>query len=419
MDATVTGSERSSYGQVFANRQFRLLFTVSTLAVAADSLRIVTLSVLIYALTGSSFLSAVAFGVVFLPQVIGSTFFGALADRLPPRRLILTGFALESVTGLFLGLTHLPALVMLGLVAMNTAVIGAFAGGKIRILARELQGDAFVLGRSVLNLASSGAQLIGLAAAGAAVTVLGPRHALLVSAGAHIVSTAIAWMLKKDPQEDHIRDASASLVKDSLAGNRALLRMPEVRRNMLGQWLPPTFIAGAEGLIVAFAIHSGYGPKAPGLLLAGIPIGMIVGDVVVGRFMQPALRERLVPHLVALMGLPLVIFAFHPNLVVAMVAVFASGFGCASTLGMQRRFVDAVPPAYRGQAFSLLGTGMMTVQGLGAMLGGVASELMGIGNTMALAGVITGGGVAWWLRTALPRGETMPTSSTELVGGVA
>ena len=393
-----TDATRSSYGEVIANGQFRVVFTASTLAIAADTLRIVALSILVYSLTGSAFLSALAFGIIFLPQVVGSTFFGALADRFPARRLIVSGYAMEAVTGLVIGFAHLPIGVMLAMVAVNAAIIAAFAGSRARILVRILDGDAYVLARSMLSLGGSAAQLVGLGAAGAMVGLLGPRHALLVSAAGHVISALSCWLwLSRDPDPEPTRDQQRSVVRESLAGNKLLLGIPSVRRSMLSQWLPPTFIAGSESLIVAFALRHGYGTQAPGILLAGYPVGMILGDLVVGRCLTPQWRERLVPLLVAFMGIPLLVFAFHPSFVVAAVAIVVSGAGCASALGQQRHFVEAVPPAYRGQAFGLLGTGMMTVQGLGAILAGAASAVLDVGVTMAAFGALTGIGVATWL----------------------
>ncbi|MFF7634821.1 hypothetical protein ACFZB9_16925 [Kitasatospora sp. NPDC008050] len=95
MTATATaptaGEPRATYREVLARPLFRLLFVARTLAVVADSLRITTLSVLIYATTGSPLLGALAFGVGFAPQLLGTLLLGALADRGRPRPLIIAG----------------------------------------------------------------------------------------------------------------------------------------------------------------------------------------------------------------------------------------------------------------------------------------------------------------------------------------
>jgi predicted MFS family arabinose efflux permease len=344
---------RTSYREVLAEPRFRLLFLTRSLAITADTLRIVALSVLIFASTGSVLLSAVTYGIGFLPQIVGVALFGTLADRIRPRRLIATGYALEAVTAAVLGLTHLPVGASLGIVAVVACLTPVFGGAANRVVAEVLTGDAYVLGRSLSSMASSGAQLLGLAGGGVAVAVLGARHALLAGAGCHLVAAAAVRLRLPDlPLPDGARPGAT--VRHSMAGNRRLLADPRVRLLLLAQWLPPAFATGAESLIVSYSGVRGFPASAPGLLLACLPIGMLAGDFVVGRFVHPGARERLVVPLAAVLGLPLVAVATDPPLVVTAALLAVSGTGFAYGLGIQRRFLDVVPPAGRGQAFGLL-----------------------------------------------------------------
>lgn len=148
---------------MLAEPRFRLLFSTRTVAITADSLRITTFSVLVFASTGSALLSAVAFGIGFLLQLFGSLLLGSLADRLPPRALIVGGYALECAAALLLALVRMPIAASLGVVALVALATPVFSGASSRLVAQWLQGDAYVLGRSLNNIAASGAQLFGLA----------------------------------------------------------------------------------------------------------------------------------------------------------------------------------------------------------------------------------------------------------------
>jgi len=108
--------------------------------------------------------------------------------------------------------------------------------------------------------------------------------------------------------------------------------------------------------------------------------------VVVGRFCAPPVRERLVLPLAALLGAPLIAFAFRPPLVAAGVLLFVSGAGYAYPLGLQRAFLDAVPERLRGQGFGLASTGLMGGQGLLPSVVGAAAAVLGPGAAMAAAG---------------------------------
>jgi len=382
--------QRATYGQVLADPIYRLLFLTRGLAIAADSLRILALSVLIYAATSSPLLGALAFGAGFLPQLFGSALFGAVADRVRPRRIIVLGYAVECATAVLLATLRLPVGVSLGVVAAVACFMPVFGGASARVVAETLKGDAYVLGRSLSTMSASAAQLVGLAGGGLAIAALGsPQRALLVSAALH-ATAALAVRLRLPNLAAVPRSgdagASSSVLRHSWHGNRALLADRRVRRLLLAQWLPPAFSVGAEGLIVAYAAERGFVAGAAGFLMACLPVGMFAGDLIVGRFAAPRTRERLVVPLVALLGLPLVALGFAVPLPAALGLLLLSGAGFAYTLGLQRAFLDALPEAMRGQGFGLLSSGLMTAQGLGPAVFGALALVTGVPAAMALAG---------------------------------
>ncbi|WP_370414571.1 MFS transporter [Streptomyces fradiae] len=394
------GNRRATYREVLAEPRFRLLFSTRTVAITAGALRITTFSVLVFASTGSPLLSALAFGIGFLPQLFGSLLLGSLADRLPPRALIAGGYALEGAAALLLALVRMPVAASLGVVALVALATPVFGGASGRLVAQWLEGDAYVLGRSLNNIAGSGAQLLGLALGGAAVAVLGPRRALAVSAVLYL-GCALAVRLRLPRLQPGEFGGSGpgdgGAVRASLRGAGLLLRGRPVRRLMLAQWLPPAFVAGAEGLIVAYAGARGFAPGWYAVLMACLPVGMLVGDLLVGRLLRPPTRERLVVPLIALMGLPLVGFAAEPGVGVSSCLLLLCGFGFAYGLGLQRPFLDALPPDGQGQAFGLLGSGGMTLQGVGPACFGVVAAGVGTGGAIALAGGATALAAGWIL----------------------
>ncbi|MFI1186943.1 MFS transporter [Streptomyces californicus] len=417
------GNHHATYREVLADPRFRLLFATRTVAITADALRITTFSVLVFSATGSALLSAVAFGVGFAPQLFGSLLLGSLADRLPPRALITGGYAVTCAAALLLALVRMPVAACLGVVALVALATPVFHGASSRLVAQTLKGDAYVLGRSLNNIAASGAQLSGLALGGGVVAVLGPRRALAVSAALYL-GCALAVRIglpRPGPAEFDDTPGGAGNAKESvrasLHGAGLLLRGRTVRRLMLAQWLPCAFAAGAEGLIVAYAGERHFAPGWYAVLMGCLPVGMLFGDLLVGRLLRPLTRERLVAPLIALMGLPLVGFAAEPAEGVSSGLLLLCGFGFAYGLGLQRPFLDALPPSGRGQAFGLLGSGSMTLQGVGPVCFGAVSAGVGTGGAIALAGgaaVLTAG----WLHIWRPPGSSRPAGSAGPEGGV-
>jgi predicted MFS family arabinose efflux permease len=251
------------------------------------------------------------------------------------------------------------------------------------------------------------AQLLGLAGAGIAVAALDGSRALLVAALGHLVASAWVHFGMDDlPAPPRTGATSESTVRRSWTGNLALVRNRPVRVLMLAMWLPPAFLTGADALLVPYSAERGFPAGTAGWLLAGVPAGMLIGNVVVGRLVSPAARDRLVPALVALMGVPCLVFPAALPWPVIGAAMIVAGFGFTFSLAVQRRFRDAIPPDRRGQAFSLLSTGLMTAQGLCPALAGLVAESVPTADVVAGLGVLT-------LLTALVLHFTLPGTDRE------
>lgn len=386
-------TEKATFRQVLAIPIYRTVFLTRAVAIGADTLRTVALSVLVFTATGSALLGAMTFGISFLPQVVGGLMLGALPDLLRPRLLLVTGYTLEA-TGAMLLAFGLPVWTSLLLVAGIGCLAPVFNGTSGRLTAEALDGDAFVVGRSMFQLASSAAQILGMAGGGLAVAAVGSHAALLITAGLHACSAVWARFGLPDLPAPG-RQSERSLVRQSFHGAVELLADRTIRRLLLANWLPPAFVIGGESLLIPYAALWHFPDGAAGLILACIPAGMFVGNLVVARVLTPQSRDRAVAPLVVVLGAPLLAFGFGVQPVVAGVLMTILGCGFAFGLGLQAPFRDALPDDSRGQAFGLLSTGLMTLQGVGPFVFGGLAEVMPIGITMALAGVATIGAAVW------------------------
>ncbi|GAA3092561.1 MFS transporter [Streptosporangium carneum] len=390
------GERGATYAEVFASGEFRVLFGGFTLMVAGEQVKMLALSALVYARTGSPGLSAAAYMLGFLPYAVGGTFLLAPADRMRPRTLMVTGELVRVVTCLLLAFAGLPVWAMLALVLVAGLFSPVFTAARSALLPGLLPGDAFVLARSVLSMTSAGAQIGGLAVGGAVLAATGPTGALASTAVLSAVAAALLRAGLPDlPARGRDRDdaggrttreereaaeggvvrepareaAEGGAVRETLRVNRILLADTRVRGLLLAQWLPLSFVAGAEAMLVPYL------GGAAGITLAAASTGLAVGNVLVGRFATPSTRERLSLPLAALAGVPLLAFALRPGAFAAALCVLlAVAAGGAYELGLQRRFVEAVPEPIRGQSFGLLTAGAMTGQGASAALVGLASE---------------------------------------------
>jgi MFS family permease len=367
-----------------------VLFAAQLMYILGFEFEILGLSVLVYAQTRSAFLTALAFSMGFAPQAIGGALFTALADRLPPRIVIGTGLVIRAGPGLAIGLwPGCPVPAMLALVAVTATAAPVFSAAISGLLPEVFDGDRYVLARSVFSLTSSGTQIIGLGIGGAVLAIV-PARWLLLAAGLSLVAAAVISRLGLRPRPRQARpDLGRGILGATVAGNIELFADRQVRGLLLAQWLPAWCVTGAESLIVPYAGSLGRPASAAGPLLAAMPAGMLLGDVLVGRFVRPGTRRRLAFPLAAGMGVPLLALGFRLPLPLAGVLLLICGSGFAYQLGIQRAFLDSLPEGRRAQAFGLNSTGAMGGQGLTPSAAGGLALAVGAGPAIAIAGAVT------------------------------
>lgn len=365
----------STYRTLFAIGEFRALFGGQAI-VAGQTMQMLALSALVYARTASPLLAAVAYLAGFVPQALGAVTLLSLADRLPARAFLVSWDVVRAVVAVALAFGGLSVAMMLAFV-MAVGVMEAI-GVAVRnaLLVEVLPTGMYVLGRSALNIAAGALQITGYAIGGTLLATLGPRPALAGSAGLALACAAIdRWGLR--PRVPRIGERGS--LAATWRGNRTLFGDRAIRALLLAQWLPCGLIVGAEALYVPYAGHNA------GILFTAAAVGMLTGDLVIGRWVSAALRRRLILRLYMLLAAPYLTFAAHPDTWTAAGLVTIASFGYAANLGLQESYVTALPETLLGQGLGLAGSGMMTTQALAAAAVGAAAETLGPAMAIATA----------------------------------
>ncbi|MBY8845055.1 MFS transporter [Streptomyces sp. SP2-10] len=373
----------AGYGRVFAVPEFRAVFAAHVLSMLGVIVSEVALSVLVYDRTGSPLLSALTFALGFLPYALGGTLLAPVADRFPARRVLV---ACDLVCAGCVAVMTAPGTGIGALLALRcclAVVSPVFSGTRMATLADVLgDGDLFVLGRSLLRIVAQSALLVGYGLGGLLLTAVNPRHALLITVGTFLASAALLRLgTRRRPARAHGRTGTPP-------GLRTLLAHPRIRLLLLLFWVPPAFSVVPEALAAPYAAGLGSGPAGLGLLMCALPVGTVAGELYAGARLRPSARERLALLLLCLSLLPYLGYALRPGLAVSLLLLLVSGAGSAYTLGLDQWFVRAVPDELRGRAMTVLSAGLMTVQGVGMALAGVAAQAVGVRAAVAGAGAL-------------------------------
>ncbi|MEW1721931.1 MFS transporter [Streptomyces sp. NPDC093109] len=376
------------YRAVFAVREFRYVFAAHLLSLLGVVVSEIALTYLVYVLTRSPLLSALTFALGMLPYLIGGTLFAGVADRYPARRvLVVCDLLCAGCVGVMV-LPGTPIAALLALRCVVAAIAPVFTGTRAATLTDILgDGDRYVLGRSLLRLVSQGAQLAGFGVGGVLLAVIPARGAIAITFVTFLCS---AVLLRFGTRARPARSAGngGALLGDSFSGARLLLGDRRTRALLLLFWVPAMFAVAPEALVAPYADSLGVGPAALGLLMCAIPVGHIGAELYVGSKLSPRARGRIVLPVAAVGLLPLLVYAAEPGLGWALAALALSGVGAAYVVGLDRWFVDAVPEELRGRAMTLLTAGLMTIQGLGMALAGLAGEFFPVHQVVAGSGLI-------------------------------
>ncbi|WP_189335443.1 hypothetical protein [Actinoplanes ianthinogenes] len=370
-----------TYREIFALPEFRVLFLarcVTTTAVATGSL---ALGATTYAGTGSPVLTALAMFGGPLITLLGSATVLSVSDTMGPRRAstimpaaYVVAFAVQALPDLAWGWRFV-------ILALPHLVGSATSGATMRLLHEIVPADGFVLGRASLNIAAGVMQVAGYGLGGLLLVWFSPTVLFLIAAGSAAAATLI---LRFGIRERAGVTSGKGVVERTREVNRALLGSPVTRPLYLAMWVPNGLIVGCEALFVPYA-----GQSSAGYLFAATAAGMLLGDVVVGRFVPPAHRDRLAGPLRLLLAAPYLGFWLAPAPAVAVVLGFVASAGYAASLLWQERLVGVTGAAIRGQAFGLCSTGTMVGQAVGAGLGGVLAVPLGAPHAMGLLAVLS------------------------------
>lgn len=369
-----------TYTELMRHREFRTLWLSNALGIAAATMSSLSLATLVHAQTGSSLLTALTMFGPSLAQVVGAMTLMSVADTSPPRRVLTLVGVVGASTFALQAVLDIAPTARIGLVLLSAYVLSIGGGVRWGLLAAVLPPDGFALGRSAMNVSVGVMQIVGFATGGVLLQVLSVRQIFLVAA---LLAAAAVPLLWRGLQEHTPRRPARPGLRETWRGNRLLMRQPGTRALLLALWIPNGLIVGCEALFVPYA-----GGAAAALFVAAA-VGMLLGDVVVGRGLSVPARRRSAQWLRFLLAAPFLVFALQPDVLAATLLVAVATVGYAASLAQQELLVALTPRELSGQVLGLESSVRMTFQGLGAMLAGGLADVLDVGLVMTHLAVLS------------------------------
>lgn len=283
------GDHPVAYRDVFAVTEFRALWSAQALSCAGDQFAQVAIAFMVYARTGSAFLTAAAYALTYLPPVIGGPLLSGLAGLLPRQQMMIT---LDLIRAGLVALMALPGLPFAGLCTLLfcTVLLGTpFSSARAALLPDVLPGEKYPLSSVIGSHTTQLSQIGGFLAGGALVAGLGPYRALALDSLSFSLSAGIlACWIRPRPAPSRSAAAQPSPWEVTWEGVTAVFGSPVLRTLVLFGWLAG-FTVVPEALAAPYARVLGGGAATIGLLMAAMPAGTVIGGFVVGRLFSAPL----------------------------------------------------------------------------------------------------------------------------------
>lgn len=290
-----------------------------------------------------------------VPTIVLSVPAGVLADRLDNRRLLvwsqgLTALATFGLAGLVVaGLANVWWVVAWSLVTGALAALGNPAQNAI--LPRLIEMHAVASAVAYTSAIWNSMRIIGPAAAGLLIAVIGTGQAFFVTAAGFAVSTVLIQSLQLAPLSRRPRNEQGGM----LEGVRFILTHQLFFATMGLSFFTSLFGMSYVVLLPAFAEHVlQVGVRGFGYMETAAGVGALLGTLSIVRLGRNAPHGPLMLGCAALFGLLIAAFAASRSLPLSLVLLFGGGFTSSVYLNIGMTALQLqVPDELRGRVMGV------------------------------------------------------------------
>jgi MFS family permease len=386
-------------GRALRHRNFQLFFSGQLISLIGTWMQSVAQSWLVYRLSGSALLLGAVGFASQIPVFLFAPLGGITADRCNRRHIVigtqvaalLLAFALAVLTlSGKIQVWHVFVLASL-LGVVNAFDIPGRQSFLVDMVGREDLMNAIALNSSMFN----GARVIGPAIAGILVAKIGEGWCFFANAVSYIaVIIGLLMMRVQSPA----RALMASPFEHMMEGFRFVNRTAPIRALLMLLGLVSLVGMPYVVLMPIFAdkiLHGG--ARGLGMLMGATGVGALFGALTL------AFREgvkglgRWVALCCAGFGASLLMFSLSHSFWLSVILLLPVGYCMMLQMACSNTLIQVmVPDALRGRVMAVYSMMFMGMAPIGALLGGALADRLGAQVTVAVGGVASVAGAAWF-----------------------
>lgn len=377
------------------HRDFRLLWAGQGVSTFGSFVHNVALPFQFFALGATAVQLGAGFALFTAVQVGLLLFGGAIVDRLPRRRIILSADFASGVVTTVIGVLSVTGNLRVELLYVELAAFGvsaAFFTPAIGAIVPELvPAELLTQGNALRGFTRQFARVFGPAVGGILVVTAGPGWAFLLD-GASFFISFIALLLTRPPT--HERSARKHLLREIREGIAFTFSVPWLWITIAIFAVANTAYSGplSVGLPIYVRDVLRSDARAFGLIIAALGLGEFAGGLFIAQVRTKRIGIAMYSY-ATLGGLAIAGIGLFPSLVVVMAlsalnGFTLSGFGTLWETAVQRK----VPRELLGRVGSVDWFGSLLLSPLaplvaGALIQGYGTEPLFVGGGLLAAGL--------------------------------
>src|SRR5580765_1303627 len=374
------------------HRNYRLFFWGQLVSLIGTWMQQTAMSWFVYQITNSRLLLGVVAAVGSAPMMLFSIWGGSLADLYPKRSIIVATQTAQMICAFLLAAGawagFATPLFIIIIAALNGVAMGfdmpARQAFTVEMTSREDLLNAISLNSSIVN----GARVVGPSIAGLMIGAVGVTMCFFLNGVTFVAVIAGLMMMRLPLFERKIEIVSAG--EHAWEGILYSIKHPRVRTILLLFLAVGVFGWSYAVLMPAFARDVlGRGANGYGILMSASGVGAFVGALLVATFGHLFTPRKIALGGVWLFSAAMLAVSFTKSFPVALVFLFAAGFGMLLFFSTSNTVLQTiVPDKMRGRVMGVWSLVFGAMIPLGSLEAGAVAHFAGTPLALAFGAII-------------------------------
>jgi MFS family permease len=376
----------------FEYRNFRWLFSGTAVAFLALNMQIICRSWLVLRLSGDSPFALAMVTMAFAgPLTVLSLVGGALADRIPRKRVIIASFCGNAILTFLMatldvtGLIRFWHLIVIGMI--NGSIMAFNMPSRHAMVADIVPTEGLMNAVALMNSAMNITRVIGPASAGVLILYMNTSGVFYLNCGIYLFSVVCIMMIRL---EKNVSSRSGKGMAEDIREGLSYAKGDSTLRGLIIMLFVPSLFGFAYHTLLPAWAREALDVRSDnlGYLMMMMGVGALTGSLFLASLKNLKRRGALLLAISLIWGISIALFSKTSSYTAALPLIFVIGAVSAVFMSLDMTLLQIYSSAeMRGRIMSL---GLMTLglMPLSAVPFGIIAEWIGTDNSLLISGVI-------------------------------